>query len=73
MTSDDATRRNLTTPTWYAFTALTEDDIVDFAAGLVPHHVRADARALLDFDDLARRNADRPVRQSRRGRNATVR
>ena len=67
-TADDETARQLTTPTWYAFTALTQDDIEDFAAGLVPHHVRADARALLDFDDLIRRNADRPIRTGRKAR-----
>ena len=37
-------------------------------AGLVPHHVRADARALLDFDDMIRRNADRPIRKPKGNR-----
>jgi hypothetical protein len=54
-------------PTRYEFT-FTEAEIEDFAAGIVPHRVRADARAMLDFDDMCRRNAARPVRAPRKGK-----
>ena len=50
-------------PTRFQFT-FTEEEIEDLAAGLVPHRVRADARAMLDFDDLCRRNAARPIRKA---------
>ena len=65
MTDDDITAHNLAYPTRFAFT-FTEDEIADLAAGLVPHRIRADARAMLDFDDLCRRNAERPIRKGRR-------
>lgn len=64
MTDDEITAHNLAYPTRFAFT-FTEDEIEDLAAGLVPHRVRADARAMLDFDDLCRRNAARPMRRRR--------
>ena len=65
MTDDEITAHNLAYPTQFRFT-FTEDEIADLAAGLVPHRVRPDARAMLDFDDLCRRDAERPIRKTRR-------
>ena len=65
LTDDEITARNLNCPTRFQFT-FSEEEIEDLAAGLVPRRVRADARAMLDFDDLCRRNAERPERTMRR-------
>jgi hypothetical protein len=65
ITDDEIEAQKAQCPTRYEFT-FTEAEIEDFAAGLVPHRVRADARAMLDFDDLCRRNAARPIRKAKR-------
>ena len=38
---------------------LSVDDLVDLAAGIVPRHLQATARASLDFEDFIRRNAEK--------------
>lgn len=65
MTDDEITAHNLRNPTRFEF-GFSEEEIEDLAAGLVPRRVRADARAMLDFDDLCRRNAERPRRKARK-------
>lgn len=45
---------------------LTIEDVQDIAAGIVPLTIQATARQLLDFEDLIRRNAQKPVKQRRR-------
>lgn len=48
---------------WFQIECLRIEDVQDIAAGIVPQTVQATARQLLDFEDLIRRNAAKPVRQ----------
>jgi hypothetical protein len=65
LTDVEIEARNRACPTRFQFT-FSEEEIDDLAAGLVPRRVRAEAVAMLDFDDLCRRNAERPQRLTRR-------
>lgn len=51
--------------TAFEFGARTLEEVEDLAAGLVPLGMRAEARAMLNFDDLLRRNAEKPRRRTR--------
>jgi hypothetical protein len=44
---------------------LTIEDVQDIAAGIVPSSIQATAKQLLDFADMTRRNAQKPVRQAK--------
>jgi hypothetical protein len=46
------------------YVLVTEGQAADMASGYVPNSVRAQIRAMLDWQDEDRRRADRPVRQS---------
>jgi hypothetical protein len=45
---------------------LSIDDLSDLAAGIVPHEIQVTALRLLDWDDLLRRNGEKPVKSRRR-------
>jgi hypothetical protein len=57
---------------WFQIENLTIDECRDIAAGIVPNSVRVSAMALLDFEDLIRRNAQKPVRQSKTRKKASA-
>ena len=44
---------------------LTIEDVQDIAAGIVPRSIQATAMQLLDFADMTRRNAQKPVCQAK--------
>ena len=45
---------------------LTLADLTDLAAGIVPREIQVTALRLLDWDDLLRRNGEKPVKSRQR-------
>lgn len=66
MTDDLDLANQFHTPEYWLETGpYDEDEIRLLAAGLVPPRMRAQALALLSFEDLLARNAEKPERRKR--------